>query len=198
MNTLGDSIKTARKLLGYTQGDLATKSGLSQSTISDIERGRNESSRDLPAIASALNMSVEELLSGSQKKPGAGKTSRSKFKQIQLKSLAQLVNRKQGSAEVSAPDLIPDQAVAYILQGNTMEGPSGKYIPRNSTLYIVETDDPPIGKVVLASLDDAEVIGEFSIFAGKPHVRPFNQQYPIIDISKAKIGGILVGVYIPF
>lgn len=96
---------------------------------------------------------------------------------------------------MNAPEHLPDHTVAYRLEGDTMEGPSGKYIPRNSTLYVLESDELTPGKIVLASLNGTEVVGEYSMFAGKPHLRPFNQQYPIIDITGAKIGGILIGVY---
>lgn len=96
---------------------------------------------------------------------------------------------------MSAPDTLPDRTVAYALVNDSMEGPGRKYIPRDSTLYIVEGAQPEPGKVVLASLNGNEVIGEYSQFAGRPHLRPFNQQYPAVDVSEALIGGVLAGYY---
>lgn len=114
---------------------------------------------------------------------------------IQVKSLAQIVNREQGDGTVAAPDGLPRQAVAYALENDSMEGPGRKYVPRDSTLYIIEGAAPEPGKVVLASLHGAEVIGEYSMFAGKPYLRPYNPQYPAVDISEAKIAGVLAGYY---
>jgi transcriptional regulator with XRE-family HTH domain len=64
MNELGKRLRDARNARGLTQKDLARKSGVSQATISDIERGRNESSKELPALAMALGVSVDALVTG--------------------------------------------------------------------------------------------------------------------------------------
>lgn len=64
MNELGKRLRDARNARELTQKDLARKSGVSRATISDIERGRNESSKELPLLAKALGMSVDELLTG--------------------------------------------------------------------------------------------------------------------------------------
>lgn len=201
MKTLGESVKSERKKAGLTQEDLAKKAGLSQSTISDIERGRNESSREVMAIADALGVTVEDLfrtgrstLTKQEQRHIFGPT---KVRKIPVKSLAQIINREQGSAEVSAPDTLPDRAVAYALDNDSMEGPGRKFIPRGSTLYIVEGATPEQGKVVLASLNGDEVIGEYSIVTGRQYLRPYNQQYPAVDISHAKVAGTLAGYYCP-
>lgn len=62
--TLATNLKEIRKSRKLTQKQLATKAGVSQTTISDIERERNQSSLELPAIAKALKVSVEDLLHG--------------------------------------------------------------------------------------------------------------------------------------
>lgn len=64
MKKFSDRLRDARKSRKMTQQELAKKSGVSQTTISDIERGRNESSTELPALAKALGMSVDDLLTG--------------------------------------------------------------------------------------------------------------------------------------
>lgn len=47
-----------------TQKQLASASGLSQTTISDIERGRNDSSADIVPLARALGVNAEWLADG--------------------------------------------------------------------------------------------------------------------------------------
>lgn len=66
MNELGKRLRDARNARGLTQKELSRKSGVSQATISDIERGRNESSKELPALAKALGESLDCLVSGRQ------------------------------------------------------------------------------------------------------------------------------------
>ena len=64
MKTLGDRIRARRRVLCLTQKELAKKSGLSQTTISDIERGRNVGSREIISLANALLCRVEWLGTG--------------------------------------------------------------------------------------------------------------------------------------
>lgn len=62
--TVGDHIRRRRRELKLSQQDLAKKASVSQATVSDLERGRSNSSRELPSIAPALLLTVDELLSG--------------------------------------------------------------------------------------------------------------------------------------
>lgn len=62
--SVGEKVRRLRKARGLSQADLSSISGISQTTISDLERGRNETSKELPAIAAALRVSVEELTYG--------------------------------------------------------------------------------------------------------------------------------------
>lgn len=61
---LGERLLMARKSKRLTQRDLAVKAGISQTTISDIERGRNGGSTELMSIAKVLGVSVDYLLTG--------------------------------------------------------------------------------------------------------------------------------------
>ena len=64
MDTFANRVRARRKQLGLTQIQLARKSGLSQTTIADIERGRNDGSRSLLELADALNCDPEHLTKG--------------------------------------------------------------------------------------------------------------------------------------
>lgn len=61
MSRLGENIKRMRQQQGLTQVQLASKAGLSQQLISQLERGVNTSTTELPAIASALSCAVFDL-----------------------------------------------------------------------------------------------------------------------------------------
>lgn len=60
---LAGNVRRARKLLGMTQMDLASASGVDQSTISLIEQGKTTPNCfDVANIAEALNTTTEILL----------------------------------------------------------------------------------------------------------------------------------------
>lgn len=62
VNTLSVRLKNARKAKGLTQVELAQLAGLCQQMVSDIERGRSRSARDLVKLAKALDVSADFLL----------------------------------------------------------------------------------------------------------------------------------------
>lgn len=59
--TLSDRLKKARKHAGLTQVQLAEKSGTTQQTISNIERGIQDGSGELVSIAIACGVRAEWL-----------------------------------------------------------------------------------------------------------------------------------------
>lgn len=61
--TIGEQIKAMRKKSGYTQKELAEKSGVAMVSIQQYERGvRSPRTEQLLRIAKALNMSTDDLL----------------------------------------------------------------------------------------------------------------------------------------
>lgn len=69
MKTLGTRLRAARKTAKLTQKELATRAGVSQSCIANLESGLRAQPRQIVAIARALNMSAELLESGSDATP---------------------------------------------------------------------------------------------------------------------------------
>jgi transcriptional regulator with XRE-family HTH domain len=66
MFNLSERLIASRKEQGLTQGALAKKAKVSQKTISDLERGRNNNSKELHSIAKALNVMQDYLLTGEE------------------------------------------------------------------------------------------------------------------------------------
>lgn len=68
---IGDFIKRQRKQAGLTQEELAKKSRMSQSQISQIERGISDNVTiwNLRSIAKALDCALIDLLPESDKRP---------------------------------------------------------------------------------------------------------------------------------
>lgn len=66
LNTIGDRIRFYREQLHMTQEDLAEASNINRVTIARYETGRMEpSSRTLRRLASAMKLSVDDLVNGS-------------------------------------------------------------------------------------------------------------------------------------
>lgn len=64
MATLGENLKKIRKAKKLTQKDLAQRSGVKQSVISDLETGNAKTTGSILELAAALGVSAEELKKG--------------------------------------------------------------------------------------------------------------------------------------
>jgi transcriptional regulator with XRE-family HTH domain len=64
MATLGSRLKEARAHAGIAQKELETRSGVSQKTISKIERGDQDSSTQIVQLARACGVSADWLATG--------------------------------------------------------------------------------------------------------------------------------------
>lgn len=64
MSTLGENLKKIRKAKKMTQKDLAQKSGVKQSVISDLETGNAKSTGSILELSNALGVTAEELKKG--------------------------------------------------------------------------------------------------------------------------------------
>lgn len=64
MSTLQERLHGARQKAGLTQAQLARRAGVSQSTIAQIESGRNSGTKFAFRLANALKVSVDWLLAG--------------------------------------------------------------------------------------------------------------------------------------
>ncbi|MCW8336367.1 helix-turn-helix domain-containing protein [Vibrio paucivorans] len=65
---LGENIKRRRELLGMNRAELIERSGVSTAQMSRIERGeqKNPNLETLVAIATALNVSLDEMVFGEE------------------------------------------------------------------------------------------------------------------------------------
>jgi len=64
MSTLGNNLKKIRKAKKITQKELAQKSGVKQSVISDLETGNAKSTGSILELATALGVTAEDLKKG--------------------------------------------------------------------------------------------------------------------------------------
>lgn len=64
MDTIGSRLKFLREARGWTQAQLASAAGLSQSTIGNIESGARQAKASLVDVAEALRANYKWLLHG--------------------------------------------------------------------------------------------------------------------------------------
>lgn len=64
MNTIAERLASARERAGLTQGQVATRAGVRQGTIGNIESGARKNPRELLAIAKAVGVNPLWLQSG--------------------------------------------------------------------------------------------------------------------------------------
>lgn len=64
MSSIGERIRQVRKERRMTQVELSKLANVSQTTLSQLEGGRNDSSKELPSIAKALGVDVYWLQTG--------------------------------------------------------------------------------------------------------------------------------------
>ncbi|MDE1139935.1 MAG: S24 family peptidase [Paraburkholderia tropica] len=74
MNTFGDRVRKRREELGMSQEGLGKAAGISQSTIAQIERGRNQGTKHMLSLARALDVDAEWLETGRDAKQISAKT----------------------------------------------------------------------------------------------------------------------------
>ncbi len=67
--TFASRLVQARNAIFWTQKDLSEATGINQTTISHLEKGRNKSSRQSTALAAALGVSEEWLVTGEEREP---------------------------------------------------------------------------------------------------------------------------------
>lgn len=61
MPELSENLKRIRESQGLSQAKLAQNSGVSQQLISQIERGINTTTKELPKLAASLSVTVADL-----------------------------------------------------------------------------------------------------------------------------------------
>lgn len=196
MSTLGQNIKKARLALGLNQKQLGKMAMLSQTTISDIERGRNASSTELPALARALGKTVEELTEGKAKNNTNPVTEWAiNGREIEVKSIAQIINNGHGSGiRMTIPSNLPPDLTGFVLNNDQMYGVDGDPIKPGSFLAIDQHQPPENDDIVVAYFEsDPEntVIGHFRRVAGREKLKPSNSRYEMFDITDAKKVGVV-------
>jgi SOS-response transcriptional repressor LexA len=207
MGTFSDRVREARKELGLTQIQLAAAAGLSQTTISDIERGRNDSSADIVSLARAIGVRAEWLADGrgprkdsdspaldepSNVSPGPERRARVPLiSWVQAGDWSHAADLFQpGDAEdwVETSVAVRSHTFALRVKGDSMEP---EFMA--GTLVVVEPEmDAHPGDFVIARNGDGEAtFKQLTIDGPDLYLKPLNPRYPIKPLGTARIVGVV-------
>lgn len=202
MSNMGDKIRERRALLGISQVALAKTAGCSQTTISDIERGRNECSKELPDIARALNVTVEYLL-GTPRRQHIDAPSNTGPERRSIVKVP-LISSIRAGAMCGSPDLYQPgdaeewvettarvSAYSYALRvvGDSMTNPHGSpSIPEGSIVIIDPQAEALPGKIVVVKVkgEDDATLKRFVKDGPQYYLRALNPAYPMIPYDKER------------
>ncbi|WP_137822552.1 LexA family transcriptional regulator [Pseudomonas sp. D(2018)] len=103
LKTLAQRLVYARERHQLTQGQLATKAGISQATVANLERGRNQATRKIVQLAEALRVTPQWLLYGTDDRLAIGRQVRKDFHVTSSAEAAQMDFHKQLANAKCAP-----------------------------------------------------------------------------------------------
>lgn len=170
METFKEKIKRLRISKGWTQGQLAIRSGLPRTTIASLEnRGASRPSAEtLDSLASAFGVTVRELLDKPNKKTTPAESPDDILERYRLAAPVSIpvydhfVVRAGPAVEPpveyvykARAQAAPGNIEGYNVHGNCME----PEIPDGSVV-IVDRDRPPqVGNIILCLINDEVIIG---------------------------------------
>lgn len=211
METLGQRIKSLRKLKKYTQVTLGKSVGVTGVTVGYWEKDLNEpGGKALSKLAKALNTTESYLLYGTD--PGSVTIIQDPMYMVPLLSWDEAMafiategnempkNAKNTSTFVN----VSQRAFCVKIDDDTMVNPYGKpSIPQGSMIIVDPLVEPENGKIVAAIISDNSNQPPRSIMTVKKlvmdgfnnYLMPLNPRYDKILVTDAcQIVGTVVGV----
>jgi SOS-response transcriptional repressor LexA len=208
MKKIGERVKYAREKIGMSQTALAEAVGIRQPTISDLEKGGNQGTKKLNAIAKVLGVNLDWLEYGgtleSQPVPQAPNVT-----PVELYPRIPLINSVQAGGWGQLIDLsqIEDEiewihssrparrhTFALKVQGESMT----PNFPHGAVIIVEPDEIVQHGRFVVAKrAQDTETTFKQYVQEdlGKAYLKPLNPQYPLLEIDKdCRIIGVVVEV----
>ncbi|MGX8939628.1 LexA family protein [Symbiopectobacterium sp. Eva_TO] len=211
METLGQRIKSLRKLKKYTQVTLGKSIGVTGVTVGYWEKDLNEpGGKALSKLAKALNTTESYLLYGTD--PGSVTMIHDSMHMVPLLSWDEAMafiatggNEMPKNANNTATFVTASQrAFCVKIDDDTMVNPYGKpSIPQGSMIIVDPLVEPENGKIVAAIISDSSNQPPRSMMTVKKlvmdgfnnYLMPLNPRYDKILVTDAcKIVGTVIGV----
>lgn len=204
--------ESKKKDLGITQQTIADELGITQATMSQYLTGRR--SLNLKVAKTSAQVLRVDIGDFSQRlKKQALDIAFVAYKdqknndlsligvetphKVMVHSFAQIITNNRGHGRmIDYYGEISPSIIFMSVDTDMMHGMSGLPAPKGATLVIDEGEAPAIGDTAVFNLAGSAAIGEFSYIGDKPHVRPTNPQYPMMDVSGASLVGVVLHVMI--
>lgn len=200
--TLGQRVREAREELGWKQGELARRAGLSQASISDIESGNTQpefvKATTLVRIAKALGKDISYLTG--RREPNTEEEIGVLSFRAPIISWVQ-AGRKQAVIDAYQPGVaedweeytVPASKLAFALRvrGDSMTPD----FPEGTVIIVDPAVSPKNGDYVVVRFNDTdEATFKKLVIDGPTKVlRPLNPAYPTIQLSEdAQLAGVVV------
>lgn len=193
MDTLATRVIALRKEKGWTQKELAQRAGISQTTVANIEQGRNQSSKALVDLARAFGVTAEWL--------GTGKGD-----QLSLRPVAVWNNEEELTAQgdyIFLPELTvrpsagPGTQVWHVDSAGQRQAFTAKWAKR---MHI----NPDCAATMVVSgesmeprlLDGDSIVVDYcqneTIIDGKVYVLLINDEVKVKRLFKSVAGGLII------
>lgn len=208
--TFGQRIRECRKDKRLSQEALASRAGMSQANLSELENDKYPSSTFTPQLASILGVRAVWLAEGrGPREIGAMNTVEvvADARRVPIISWVQagdwasaVDNFHPGHADEWIETTVPIHRHTYALRvrGDSMTNPSGEPTFLDGHVIVVEPDliDEPaklVGKLVIVkrAADDEATFKQLVRDAGKFYLKPLNPSYPMLELKE---GDVLCGV----
>lgn len=211
-----DRLKVARRHAKLNQGELAAKAGITQTSISDLERGKSKATAHVVKIADACGVSAKWLSDeiGPMLAPGltsgSGESNVSPAAQPTKSFRYPVVSWVAAGAWAEAVEPYPagisdtyefseydskGPAFWLTVKGDSMTAPAGQSITEG-TLILVDTEaEVAPGKLVVAKLPDSNeaTFKKLVSDGGRLFLKPLNPSYPIEAVDEnCRIVGVVV------
>ncbi|MDK4620948.1 LexA family protein, partial [Kingella kingae] len=192
--SFNERVKNRRLELGLSQAALGKLAGVPQSTIGQIENGRNKSSTKILELAHALQTTVEYLVDGvepAQKQPSLPNVSEMPTP-TPLYSVPIISWVQAGSWQ--PVELFDDDDLEYIVcrtklgkDGYALRVRGDSMQPEFTEGDIIVVDphgEPRAGSFVIALHDDETTFKQLVFDGSRPMLRPLNSNYPYLQIKE--------------
>lgn len=205
--TLKSIFESKKKELGLTQQAVADALGITQATVSQYFNARRALNlRTAKTCAQLLKVDIGDFSKRLKREALAISLVAMQDKKntdlplfeleagqdVVVYSFAQLIskNNEQGSATMRYAGDMSGFTQFLRMDNDSMNG-TGLPAPRGSVLKISTDSKPKTGEYAVFIANQSIAVGEYTLIAGRPHVRPTNPQYPMIDVTDAELVGVV-------
>ena len=195
--SFNERVRQRRIELGLSQAELGKMAGVPQSTIGQIENGRNKSSTKILELANALQTTVEYLVNGVETKAqGISNISATNFhtNRVPVISWVQAGNWRD-IEHYDSDDMEYVQTVKFIEDGFALRVHGDSMQPEfaDGDIIVIDPHAPQdAGCYVVAVHDNQATLKKLVYDGTTPYLKPLNPQYPMLSWDEStRIVGVV-------